>query len=171
MFEKGEYVVYGTKGVCLIWDIAPLDIPGVDKNRLYYIMRPVQDNNGTVYLPTDSTRAVIRRVMSEKEARQLIDEIPDIEQLWIADDKKRETSYKEAIRSCNSRAWVSIIKALYMRKCERLAAGKKVTALDERYLKAAEQELYGELSIALGVPEEEMESYLHDHIEKKQKEM
>ena len=58
-----------------------------------------------------------------------------------------------------------------MRKCERLAAGKKVTALDERYLNAAEQELYGELSIALGVPEEEMESYLHDHIEKKQKDM
>lgn len=165
MFEKGDYVVYGSKGVCQIQDITHVDIPGVDKNRLYYIMHPVQDNNGTVYLPTDSTKAVIRRVMSAEEAHQLIDEIPDIEQLWVSDEKKREASYKEALRTCNSRAWVSIIKALYLRKCERLAAGKKITALDERYLRAAEHELYGELSIALGIPKDEMESYIHDHIE------
>lgn len=169
MFEKGDYVVYGSKGVCLIWDIAPVDLPGVDKNRLYYIMHPVQDSSGSVYLPTDSKKAVIRRVMSEQEARQLIDEIPQIEQLWVSDDRKREASYKEAMRSCSSRAWVSIIKALYLRKCERVAAGKKITALDERYLKAAEQELYGELSVALGIPKEEMQSYIHDYIEKKRK--
>lgn len=166
MFEKGDYVVYGSKGVCQIQDITHVDIPGVDKDRLYYIMHPVQDNNGTVYLPTDSTKAVIRKVMSAEEAHQLIDEIPDIEQLWVADEKKREASYKEALRTCNSRAWVSIIKALYLRKCERLAAGKKITALDERYLRAAEHELYGELSVALGIPKDEMESYIHDHIEK-----
>lgn len=166
MFEKGDYVVYGTKGVCQIRDITHVDIPGVDKDRLYYIMRPVQDNGGTVYLPTDSTKAVIRRVMSAQEAHQLIDEIPNIEQLWVADEKKREDSYKAALRTCNTRSWVSIIKALYVRKCERLAAGKKITALDERYLRAAEHELYGELSIALGVPKEEMEAYIHDHIQK-----
>lgn len=167
MFEKGDYVVYGSKGVCLIQDIAPVDIPGVDKNRLYYIMCPVKDGHGTVYLPTDSTKAVIRRVMSEQEARQLLNDIPQIEQLWVSDDKRREDSYKEAMRSCSSRAWVSIIKALYLRKGERLAAGKKITALDERYLKAAEQELCGELSVALGVSREDMASYIHDHIEKK----
>ena len=164
MFEKGEYVVYGSKGVCQIRDIAHVDIPGADRNRLYYIMNPVPDNKGTVYLPTDSTKAVIRRVMSADEAHQLIDEIPRIEQLWVADDRKREDSYKEAMRSCNTRAWVSIIKALYLRKCERLAAGKKITALDERYLKAAEHELYGELSVALGVAREEMEDYIHEYL-------
>ena len=26
MFEKGDYVVYGTRGVCLIRDIAPVDL-------------------------------------------------------------------------------------------------------------------------------------------------
>ena len=69
------------------------------------------------------------------------------------------------MRTCSSRAWVSIIKALYLRKCERVAVGKKITALDEKYLRAAEHELYEELSIALGVPRENMESYIHEHIE------
>ena len=166
MFEKGEYVVYGSKGVCRIQDISHVDIPGVDKNRLYYIMSPVQGGNGTVYLPTDSTKATIRKVMTKEEANRLIRDIPDIEQLWVPDEKRREASYKEALRTCSGRAWVSIIKALYLRKQERVAAGKKITALDERYLRAAEQELYGELSVALGVPREDMETYIHDHLEK-----
>ncbi|MCC8066346.1 MAG: CarD family transcriptional regulator [Clostridiales bacterium] len=167
MFEKGEYVVYGSKGVCQIQDISPVDIPGADKNRLYYIMRPVQNTRGTVYLPTDSTKAVIRRVMSREEAHRLIDEIPQIEQLQVPDEKRREASYKEALMTCSVRVWVSIIKALHVRKEERLALGKKITALDERYLNASEQELYGELSLVLGLPKDEVASCIQDHIEKK----
>ena len=44
MFEKGEYVVYGSKGVCRIQEISHVDIPGVDQKRLYYIMHPVQNS-------------------------------------------------------------------------------------------------------------------------------
>lgn len=165
MFEKGEYVVYGSKGVCQVQDITHVDIPGADKNRLYYILHPVQSSGGTVYLPTDSHKAVIRRVMTRDEANQLISDIPDIEQLWVTDDKKREVSYKEAMRACSGKAWISIIKALHLRKCERDAVGKKITALDEKYLRAAEHELYGELSISLGVPREDMESYIREHLE------
>ncbi len=164
MFAKGEYVVYGSKGVCLIRDISQIDIPGVDKDRLYYIMQPIYNAKGTVYLPIDSTKAVIRRVMSRDEASKLIEDLPDIEQLVVPDEKKREASYKEALKTCSVYAWVSIIKTLYTRKNERQAAGKKITALDERYLKATEHELYGELSIALGVPEEKMESYMQSHM-------
>ena len=35
-----------------------------------------------------------------------------------------------------------------------MAQGKKATAVDERYMKAAENGLYGELSLTLGVPRE-----------------
>lgn len=166
MFQKGEYVVYGTKGVCFVQDIAHVDIPGADRDRLYYILNPAQSKNGTVYLPTDSTKAVIRRVMSKKEAQQLIEEIPDIEHLHVTDEKKREEHYKEVMKSCSSRAWVSIIKTLNARKNERIAAGKKITALDERYLRAAQQELCGELSIVLGASREEIEACIYNRIQK-----
>ena len=83
MFEKGEYVVYGSKGVCWIQDITNIDIPGADQKRLYYIMHPVQNSEQTLYLPTDSTKAIIRRVMTKEEANQLIQEIPLIEDLEV----------------------------------------------------------------------------------------
>ena len=56
MFEVGEYVVYGVKGVCRIEDITHIDISGADKNRLYYVLAPVGDGNGRIYAPTDNRR-------------------------------------------------------------------------------------------------------------------
>lgn len=164
MFEKGEYVVYGSKGVCWIQDITNIDIPGADQKRLYYIMHPVQNSEQTLYLPTDSTKAIIRRVMTREEANQLIQEIPSIEDLEVPNEKQREASYRQALNGCSGRAWISILKTLNKRKEERLAAGKKVTALDERYLRVTEQELYGELSVALGIEKENMHDYIQEQI-------
>ena len=86
--------------------------------------------------------------------------MPDIELLWVPDDKQREAKYKEALKSCDYRAWASIVKTLYQRSRERTRQGKKVTALDERYMRSAENELYSELSLTLGVPKESMEMRL-----------
>ena len=98
MFEKGEYVVYGSKGVCRIQEISHVDIPGVDQKRLYYIMHPVQNSGQTLYLPTDSTKAVIRRVMTKEEANRLIHDIPSIKKLEVPNEKQREASYKQALQ-------------------------------------------------------------------------
>ena len=53
-----------------------------------------------------------------------------------------------------------MIKTLYIRKQSRLAAGKKVTSSDEKYLHLAEESLYGELSVVMGIPKDEMEEYI-----------
>ncbi len=164
MFQKGEYVVYGSRGVCLIQDISPIEIPGADPERPYYIMQPVYHSNGTVYLPADSEKAVLRRVMSAAEAEALLAEIPEIAPLCVTEEKKRELTYKEALKSCSVRSWVSMIKALHLRKGERLAAGKKVTALDDRYLRAAEHELCGELAVVLGASRAEVEARVYERI-------
>ena len=59
---------------------------------------------------------------------------------------------------------MKIIKTLYLRKKSRLAEGKKVTAVDEKYLKIAEANLYGELAIALEMKKDEVESYIFKRI-------
>ena len=41
MFEKGDYVIYGNNGICRVQDITTLTIPGIDKNRKYYLLKPV----------------------------------------------------------------------------------------------------------------------------------
>ena len=41
VFQKGERVVCGSKGVCVVEEITTLDIAGVDKKREYYILKPL----------------------------------------------------------------------------------------------------------------------------------
>lgn len=156
MFEIGDHVVYGSKGVCKVADITRMKMPGADREREYYVLHPVWDEGARVYLPADSEKAVIRRVISKNEGRKLLEDIPGIDCIEVSEDKKREQDYKDVMRTCDCRLLVGLIKTLVNRKEMRIAAGKKNTALDERYLRAAEHDLYDELAIALGEPKEEI---------------
>ena len=75
MFEIGEYIVYGVKGVCRIEDITHIDISGADKDRLYYVLAPVGDGSGRIYAPTDNQKITMRKVISREEADQLIEDM------------------------------------------------------------------------------------------------
>ena len=56
--------------------------------------------------------------------------------------------------------WIKIIKTIYLRKQKRLEAGRKVTAVDAKYFRMAEDNLYGELAISLDMPRSEVGTYI-----------
>ena len=45
MFEVGEYIVYGCKRVCQVEEITHIHIPGSNKDRLYYVLAPLEDRD------------------------------------------------------------------------------------------------------------------------------
>jgi CarD family transcriptional regulator len=102
----------------------------------------------------------MRKILTKQEATTLINRMPEIETIWVANEKFREENYKKAMRAYDCEEWIKIIKTLYLRKEERKAEGKSVTATDERYLKTAESHLYGELSLALGIPSDQVEGFI-----------
>ncbi len=164
MFEKGEYVVCGNKGVCRVEDITTLNISGVEKEREYYILKPVYVNGSTVYVPVDAAGESIRPVLSREEARELIRVIPEIPLITISNDKLLEQEYRVCMRSNNCEEWVRIIKTVHLRKQKRIEAGRKVTAVDAKYFRLAEDSLYGELAVALGIPKEEVQDFIAGEI-------
>ena len=74
---------------------------------------------------------------------------------------------KKALRTCDVRQWVRVIKTVYERKQKRQAQGKKVTAGDERCLHAARENLYGELAVSLGIEKNDVERYIMEKMEDK----
>ena len=166
MFSVGEYIVYGTTGVCKVEEIGTLQMSGVSKDKLYYTMTPIGSQGSRVYVPVDSDKAVIRPVLSKDEAVALVEQIPSIELLWVADEKRREEIYKATFRTCECRERNKIIKTLYLRKMSRIAEGKKVTVVDGKYLHMAEERLYEELGLALGMDKEAVIEYITQHVEK-----
>ncbi len=165
MFNKGEYIVYGTTGVCRVRDITAMSTDGSGKEKLYYVLEPVGVSGSRIMTPVEGNKSILRPILSRDEAYRLIDGIQDVDQLWITDDKQRESKYKEALKTCDCREWIGIIKTLHFRKKDRLARGKRLTEVDERYLKKAKENLYRELSIPLEIPAEEVETFIAERIE------
>ena len=114
----------------------------------------------TVYVPVDSPKESMRKVLEREEAEKLIKEIPNIPLLVITNDKLSEQMYRECIRTNDCEDLVRIIKTIYMRKQKRIQAGRKVTAVDAKYFHMAEENLYGELAVALNISRKEVEDYI-----------
>ncbi len=160
MFEKGEYIVYGMTGVCRVSDITEMNMDGLSASKLYYVLEPVGTGASRIITPVEGNKNVMRRVMTSEEAYDLIDGMPEIDSLNVRDDRQRENCYKEALKTCDCREWVGILKTLYFRKRERLNRGKRMTEVDERYMKKTKENLFGELAIPLGITAAEVERFI-----------
>lgn len=163
VFQVGDYIIYGTRGVCRIKEIGTLDFSGA-REKLYYTLAPCYVEGSTIYAPVEAAGIVMRPIMSRDEALALIDSIPDIPELWVQDERGREHAYKEAIRSCDNYELVRIIKTIYQRGRSRMAAGKKATVSDNKYFKIAEENLYGEMALSLGMDREEAKQFVVDRV-------
>ncbi len=165
MFGIGDYVICGNKGVCEVENITTLNISGVDKEREYYILKPLYMSGSTVYVPVDSPKESMRKALRREEAEKLIEAIPEIPLLVIANDKLSEQAYKDCIRTNDCEDLVKLIKTIYTRKQMRIKAGRKVTAVDAKYFHMAEENLYGELAVALNISRKEVEGYIVEAID------
>lgn len=165
MFKVSDYVIYQNKGVCQVEKIGTLDVSGIDSKRLYYTLSYVFSSGGMVYTAVDNKKVVMRRILKKEEVPELIKEIPEIGQLLLPNEKGKEQIYKDALRTCDIREIIKLVKTLYPRKVIRVADGKKVNQIEDRYLKIAEDSLYDELAITLQIDRDEVESYISDQLE------
>ena len=170
MFQKGEFVIYGSKGVCEITDISTIDISGMNREKLYYFLRPVNDRDGKIFIPVDSDKLRMRRILPGEEGRKLVESIPQIGYLGIEDEKQREACYRQAVNDCDCRQWVMVLKTLWKRNRERTARGKKETAMDKKYFRIAQDNLYTELAVSLKIGTDEVKEYIAGKIEAAQEE-
>ena len=164
MFAVGDYVMKTSKGVCHIDDITHLDMAGIDRDKLFYVMTPLDGKGSTLYVSVEADATSIRAAMTKGEAEDVIDSIPSIQEVWVENDKLREQCYKNAVRSGSPEALVGIIKTIYSRKKLREDQGKKNTAVDERYFKQAEDLLYAEIAFALGMDKADVNDYIPTRI-------
>ena len=161
MFQIGDYVICSNKGVCEVENITVLNISGADKEKEYYILKPLYSAGSTVYVPVDSQKDhTMRKVLERTEAERLIGTIPEIPLLVITKDKMTEQMYKDCMKSNDCQELVKLIKTIHQRKQKRIQAGRKITAVDAKYFHLAEENLYGELAVALDLSREEVSGYI-----------
>ena len=163
MFEKGDYVVNSNNGICEINDIVTMNMGNGDKK--CYVLIPIEERKAKIFIPIDTAEKRIRLAMNKDEAWRIIKEISAVDEAFVENEREREKFYKETINSREPKRLISLMKMLYIRKQKRLEEGKKITSVDGRYFKLAENQLYGELAFALGVEKSEINQIIEQNIE------
>lgn len=125
-YEIGDFVSKPVTGICKIEDILYLNPQDERNNKLYYLMKPIEDEKEKIYVPVSNSDSRLRLCMTKEKAWNLIKRIPEILTAWTNNEKMREQNYKAAVKANDPEALVAIIKMIYQRKQKRLTQGKKV---------------------------------------------
>lgn len=165
-FQINEYIFHGGSGVCVVEDICiPQHMRTRDPSREYYRLHPIYETNSVIYTPVDSSMGIVRRILTKAEATELIRQIPFIETIDVENEKMREEQFRSALRTNNCYEWIRVIKTLYLRSEQRKQEGKRPWQSDEKYLQLAENLLYGELAVPLGIPKEQVQEYIMEKVQ------
>ena len=98
----------------------------------------------------------MRPVISRDEALALIDAIPamTVEAYHNSSFQRLADHYRQYIESYDCAALLELTRSVYIKRKEAALRNKKLGAVDERYMRRAEDLLYGELAVALEIARE-----------------
>lgn len=164
MFEINEYIICGSNGVCRVVDVGTPKMERVNSDRLYYSLEPLYKPGSVIYTPVDNEKITMRYVLTREAGYELVGAIPQMEAIWVVDDKKREKEYKIILKQYDCYEWMKMLKNLHLTKKRRHSEGRKFSNMDEKCLKIVEECLYGELAISLEMTKEEVARFLLDKV-------
>ena len=159
MYQPGDMIIYGSTGVCHVKEITTPDFE-TDKSRQYYALEPVYQD-GVIYTPVD-TKVFMRPVITREEANELIDQIPAMQTEAYHNSVLRELEehYNTYLKSHDCGDLLELGRSIYIKKQEMLSQHRKFGAVDERFMKRAEDLLYGELAVSLNIEKTEVGDYI-----------
>ncbi len=106
-------------------------------------------------------------IISKDEAENLIDTIPEIKVEAYHSRVIRDLTehYEAAFASHTCEALLELTMSIYQKKKYLEQQKRKFGAVDERFMKRAEDLLFGELAAALGIKKDEVQGYIHNRID------
>lgn len=151
MYSIGDVVLYGAQGICKIDCIQTKQIGKQSAD--YYVLKPLFNENTSLFVPADNQilTAKMQNVLTNVQAKELIQAAPQIDVLKFDNDNQKREQYKNIISSGDRKALVSLIKTILAERDTRRESGKKLNIIDEQTLRKAEILLYNELAYVYGV--------------------
>ncbi len=164
MFKVNDAVFYGIHGVCIIEEIVKREIFGSISD--YYTLKPVYSSKSKVFVPVNRTDKTtnLRKVITKKEASEIIESLKTSDSLWIDDDILRKQKFAEILKNGTRKEHALLIKTVYEKRTQFSLEKKKLHAVDERALVDAEHSLYEELAFVFGIEREEVPAYISEKL-------
>lgn len=166
MLKTGQYVLYGSSGVCKVASFEEKCFDGVHTTE-YCVLDPVFEANSVFYIPSASVEAKVRNLLSRDEILSIIERMPQTDPLIIDDHRNRKVIFDQILRCGDYSKLIPMIKLLYNEKEERSSSGKKLAFADQRAMDDAQELMRQEFSVVLGIEKSEVTKYIEDMIGKK----
>ena len=161
-YSTGDLILYGRHGVCRVEEVASGQPSGGDTKE-YYVLRPLYQNRSCcIRIPADQSKVYCRPIISGAEAQRLIRRIPDLpaEPYYNRNLNQLREHYRSCLENLSCESLISLTKSLYLKKRETEAQRKKFGTVDERFMREAEDLLYGEFAAALEIERDSVQNYI-----------
>ena len=147
MFQVNDMVLYGTNGVCKVVDID---------------LKPIYASNSTVFVPVNNEKLTskMRYVLTKEEIDEKIRSISKEHEAWMDDERERKEHFKDMVSRADTFELIQLIEMLMEHRKKVMERGKKLHVADERMLQEAEKMICDEFSFVLGIPKEDVPSYI-----------
>lgn len=164
MYTVGDKLLYGTMGIIEICEVTDQTVNDVTKK--YYVLKEYGSNMSSyTYVPCDNEALVsqLKPLLTRKEAEKLIKNADKVEPLsWDDDSRRRADKYKSIIASGDREGMIAMIKSIQLMRQKRIDDGKKNYIADENSMRRVHKLLVTELSISLGVGEDDVPTLFED---------
>lgn len=168
MYKKGDIIVYGKSGVCIVDDICEVEF-GIEG--LCYKLRPYDDQQNAIYVSVDNDKIMMRNVISAEKSREIIDQMGECPAIFPKNDKERAELVKETLNSDDMSKWMQLLKGLYIEREKRMRMRKSLKYKDEKVFNFLENFIMGELSVALDIPKYKIYDMIAEKIKEYEKRM
>ncbi|MBR1660625.1 MAG: hypothetical protein IJ705_09935 [Oscillospiraceae bacterium] len=160
MYAVGDLILYGRTGVCRVEEIDEPAPRGEEAARRFYRLRPLYQNC-SIRVPVEG-KVFSRPIVSRGEAESLIRRMPELEAepYYNRNLNQLREYYRKSLESCRCEDLAMLTKSLYRKKREAEASRRKFGTVDERYMKEAEDLLYGELAAALEIERGDVQGFI-----------
>ena len=164
MFETGDLIMYGSTGVCRV-DAISTQVFGPEDDREYYVLEPLYQS-GTIFAPTDNDKVYMRPVISEEEVLDLIDSMPGVpaEIYKCSSIQQLSKHYQSVINAHDCIELIRLTKSIHKKKEEAKKQNRHLGQIDKRFMKKAEDLLFGEIAAVLEIPMDDVQGYIEDRI-------
>ncbi|WP_077598254.1 CarD family transcriptional regulator [Olsenella urininfantis] len=161
MYEVGEYIVHPGQGVCRVEEV-------VEKPQASYMLMPVAGRHPMRISYPVAGEDRLRPIVTRDEAYELIGDYSRLQPARFETKScaLEEQHFKNKIRRGSCRDSVRIAKTFLQRIEEIRARNKKPPVVYERILRQARDRSLDELSVALGISQDEVRELFESQMPK-----
>ena len=158
-FKKSQQVIHCRDGLAVIVDQTEIAGNG------YFIVKTARGGGENIYVPIDRANGIIRPLMNEKEADELVDFMKSVKVEFNSNTKQRRDSLKRKLSSGNVHDIADLFKQYYFYKTTN-DGSVRFGPVDLDMLEFATNNLLDELCISYNKDRGEIEGFIFDKLSK-----